>query len=482
MFLPIGDENPRETTPYVNYALLGLNVVAFLFLCFPTPGPVTLAHWAMVPRQIRFGDPGTWTTLFTSMFLHANILHLAGNMLFLWIFGDNVEDKLGHVVYLLFYLLCGVGADALHILSQANSVVPTLGASGAISGVIGAYVLFFPKARVKMLLWFYFFVQVFFLPAWMWIGIWFLEQALMAALLAGKGGGGVAYFAHIGGFLAGVLVGGIAKFVIAPGRFKQSYAQAVPAEIGTASRWADRPRGAFEPLLAIEEDEGIRYVDEPSERFAVLRVGEDLPPAGRVAAIVSGVTGEPAGSVARRLEATRGMIVRNLDRVTAERVQIELRKSGITTLLAPYDAGHMPPRPVEADRVVWDDRRISFSAADQVYPVPWMTPFLYLGAVVCREPLVDIYVTARHAFRVTSRAALQFVDPLERREERRTLREFAQSIVELHRSAAINDGIRVLSNRGSWAWLAFRDPEDFEDYAFWLYTILLSQRPTFRYR
>lgn len=473
MFIPIGDENPRETTPYVNYSLLAINIAAFVlsFLANPQmPFPVDLT---LIPAKVDLLQPASWFTIFTSMFLHASILHIAGNMLFLWIFGDNVEDKLGHIGYLFFYLLCGVGADVLHIATTNDPTIPTLGASGAISGVIGAYVLFFPRHKVKMLIWIFIFIQVLRIPAWVWIGIWFLQQALMAGF---DKAGGVAYFAHIGGFLAGLGLAAIVKFLVAPGRFK--YRDRMPEEITTASRWGDRSRPLYEPLITVEEDDGYAPVDTGG-RFAVLRMEEELSHIHRIAAVTSASTGEPAGIVSRRLNATRGMIAKNLPRAAAERINIELRKADIRTIVVPYAS---PPAPLEADRVIWDDTRIGITVGNEAQPVPWMTPYLYVAAMVLREPVIDIHVTARHVVRVTPRTIFEFVDAAARRQYRMTVRDFAQAVIERRHGAAINDGIRVLAHRGSWGWLQFADPADYEDYSFWLSTLLLSRRPAFRYR
>ncbi len=495
MFLPIGDENPREKTPYVNYSLLAINIVVFLLFCFPKPGPGVLAEFAMIPKDVRIDVPSTWIPLFTSMFLHAGLLHVGGNMLFLWIFGDNVEDKLGHVPYLIFYLLCGLAADALHIamavhvfttpMSTASgpihyASVPTLGASGAIAGVLGAYLLFFPRHKVKVLFLF-FIITIFRWPAWVWIGIWFLEQLIFSA----NTGSGVAYFAHIGGFVAGALMGAAAKFVVLPRRFRQADSFQ-PEELAVPSRWHGRPRSYFQPLTAPEEPRtqgvylGPVQVVEP--RFALLRTSDELTSVGRIASVASAVTGEAGAAIARRLNSSRGMILRDVARVPAERVQIELRKAGIPTLVVPTGPGFRPPRPVEADRITWDDLRLSVSVGAESQPLPWMAPFLYLGAVVTKEPLIDVYVTARHAFRATPRTVFVHVDPRSRREERVGLREFADAILRTHRGAAVNDGIRVLATRGSWGWLAFQDPEAFDDYSLWLYSLLLSRRPLARAR
>ncbi|MEM7074424.1 MAG: rhomboid family intramembrane serine protease [Pseudomonadota bacterium] len=204
---PIRDHNPSGRTPYVTYALIALNVVIFLsywpIMDDPRALYVFYDTWAMVPVQIY--QAAEYQTLVTSMFLHAGWLHLAGNMLFLWIFGDNMEDEMGHLGFLLLYLAAGVAAAGAHLLSAPYSQVPTVGASGAIAGVMGGYLLLFPKARIDILLFLVIFIRIFTLPAWAVLCIWFGIQ-IVGGAAADPGTGGVAYWAHAGGFVAGILL------------------------------------------------------------------------------------------------------------------------------------------------------------------------------------------------------------------------------------------------------------------------------------
>ncbi len=147
----------------------------------------------------------TWGTVLTSMFLHGGWLHLVGNMWFLWVFGNNIEDSMGHLRFVAFYLLCGVAASLAHVFTTASSGVPTVGASGAISGVMGAYLLLYPRVRVDTLLFFFIFIRIIPLPAWFMLGYWFFIQ-LVAGGMTPAGGGGVAYWAHVGGFVAGLVL------------------------------------------------------------------------------------------------------------------------------------------------------------------------------------------------------------------------------------------------------------------------------------
>ena len=237
MVFPIGDDNTgRATTPYVNYLLIAANVLVFaLFQGLGSNDRFTYA-WSTVPYEIVTGrdittqdrvvrveptgqrmqipglqpTPGSvYLTLLTSMFMHGGLMHLFGNMLFLWIFGDNLEDRIGHARYLVFYLLCGVLASLAHVFttlafSEGGSglLVPSLGASGAISGVLGGYILLFPHRRVRVLI-SYFLTEV---PAYVALGLWFVFQFVSGLGILGGGAqeGGVAYAAHIGGFIAGL--------------------------------------------------------------------------------------------------------------------------------------------------------------------------------------------------------------------------------------------------------------------------------------
>ncbi len=200
---PIGDDNnTRRGVPLVTYALIVLNVLFFLVEL--NGGEPFILQWAFVPSRFLANPVGDLLTLFTSMFMHGGWVHLGGNMLYLWIFGDNVEDRLGHGKYLVFYLLCGLAATFAQLAFSLGSNIPNLGASGAIAGVLGAYLVMFPQGRVRVLQG----QRVIPMPALIVIGFWFVLQ-----LFSGIGSianiadtGGVAYMAHIGGFIAGFVL------------------------------------------------------------------------------------------------------------------------------------------------------------------------------------------------------------------------------------------------------------------------------------
>lgn len=203
--IPISDQNPTRTTPYVTYLLIALNLVAFLLerqLIGGHGESYVISGYGLVPTRISADPSGEAFTVFTSMFMHGGWGHLAGNLLFLWIFGDNVEDAIGHLRYVAFYLLCGVCAAAAQVLTNIGSQAPMVGASGAIAGVLGAYLVLYPRAPITVFVGFF----LISLPAWVVVGFWFLLQLSGGWVALGLDtGSGVAFFAHIGGFLAGVL-------------------------------------------------------------------------------------------------------------------------------------------------------------------------------------------------------------------------------------------------------------------------------------
>ena len=219
--IPIKDDTPRFSTPYVTYFLIALNTVIFLYelLGFgPHARNQFLFQFGMVPARISgllSGVPhvsaGTaLLPILTSMFLHASWLHLIGNMWVLWIFGDNIEDYLGHFPYIVFYLVCGLAAAVTHTLLNAGSVMPTVGASGAIAGIMGAYFVLYPRAKVLTLVPLIVFFTFWWLPAWIVLGYWFAIQffsgAATAVAVSSRTAGGIAFWAHVGGFVAGIVL------------------------------------------------------------------------------------------------------------------------------------------------------------------------------------------------------------------------------------------------------------------------------------
>ena len=221
MLLPLRDDNPTRIKPIMTIGLIAINVFVFLYQISlaPREGQLFIYQFGAIPAVV-FGKEGLPSELvaipaglsvLTSMFLHGGLMHLLGNMLYLWIFGNNVEDSMGHIRFVLFYLITGVAASMTHFLLDVDSTIPTIGASGAISGVLGAYILLYPRAQVMVFIFVVIFIRVMYIPAGIVLGFYFFLQIFQGALTWGQGGGGVAWFAHVGGFLAGLLLIGVFK-------------------------------------------------------------------------------------------------------------------------------------------------------------------------------------------------------------------------------------------------------------------------------
>jgi len=204
--IPLRDVIPSRTTPVVTVSLIAANVTVFLYELTLGRGVEEFTRvFGLVPADF------SWFTLFTSMFLHGGLFHVGGNMLYLWIFGDNVEDRMGHGRFLAFYVLCGTAAALTQVFTSPDSTVPMVGASGAIAGVMGAYFVLYPRSRIVTLIPLFFFFQIVEIPAIFFLGIWFVMQFLSGVgSIAASATGGVAFWAHIGGFVAGV--GGVLLF------------------------------------------------------------------------------------------------------------------------------------------------------------------------------------------------------------------------------------------------------------------------------
>jgi membrane associated rhomboid family serine protease len=219
MMLPLKDDNPVHITPIFTWLLISVNTIVFIYQVSMEPDslrlfiyrfgsiPAVVMGHQMLPENIAAVPPHL--SILTSMFMHGGWMHLIGNMWFLWIFGNNIEEAMGRLRFLVFYLLCGVAASWSHILFNVDSVIPTIGASGAIGGVMGAYILIYPRARVWTLIFLGFFIRVLYMPAVIILGYWFVIQ-VMSGFLSGARSG-VAFWAHVGGFIAGVLLTGLFK-------------------------------------------------------------------------------------------------------------------------------------------------------------------------------------------------------------------------------------------------------------------------------
>jgi len=219
--IPLKDDNPAEITPVVTVGFIATCVLVFMYQAsLPVQMgeifvyqfgaiPATVFGHAALPPEVASIPP--LMSLITSMFLHGGWMHLIGNMLYLWIFGNNIEDVMGHVKFVIFYVVCGIAAVYSHAITDPNSTVPMVGASGAISGVLGAYLLLFPRAQVLVLIPLGVFTRMLYVPAGVVLGLWFVMQVLSGGMSLGRSGGGVAFFAHVGGFIAGMALIGLFK-------------------------------------------------------------------------------------------------------------------------------------------------------------------------------------------------------------------------------------------------------------------------------
>ncbi len=219
---PLRDDNPIKIIPVITWMLIAVNAAVFLYqISLSVKAAEIFAYqFGAIPSVVlgakqlpaRFAVIPPAASVFTSMFLHGGWMHLIGNMWFLWIFGNNIEEAMGHARYLAFYVFCGILASIAHILTNTNSAIPSIGASGAIAGILGAYIMLYPRARVWTLIFLGFFVKLLYVPAGVILGFWILLQFINGSMMAGRQNmGGVAFWAHVGGFIAGVLLVGLFK-------------------------------------------------------------------------------------------------------------------------------------------------------------------------------------------------------------------------------------------------------------------------------
>ena len=416
MFLPIGDDQDHERTPWVNRALLAANAVVFLVACLPRPTRPIVERYALNPGAFQPFQ------LLTHLFLHGDAIHLLGNLLFLWIFGRLVEERLGSAGYAGLYLAAGLGAVGLHVLADGRPG-PLLGSSGAISGAIGACLVFCPRAQVKVLYWFFFTGGTALLGITLWALLWVVEQVFFAS----QGMGSTAYWAHLGGFGTGyILAWGIRE--IAARRLRTREAPLEP-------RISRRP-------FATAADDDAAFLDDSIDAYAVVCL-EDPPP------------GVPAS----------GVVARRLPRAEAEARRKELGTPA--ALIADQPANHLPPpRPVES--ASWDDRMLRVRMGPDMVPLPWMSAGLVVDAELGTERFLDVYVSRTTAFRVPARPGviLTQVDPARRTEEGATLESLAKAF-EARRGAPCAGG-------------RFADAASFDDYVFRAWHLSRAGKPVHR--
>ena len=417
MFLPIGDDQDHDRVPWVNRALLAANVAVFLLACLPHPQPATVEAWALNSVDPR---PVQWIT---HLFLHADAIHLLGNLLFLWIFGRLVEERLGAPGYAALYLASGLGAAGLHL-----AVVPgearLLGSSGAISGALGACLVFCPRAHVKVLYWIFIAAGTSFVPITLWGLLWVVEQVFFAS----RGMGAVAYWAHLGGFATGFSAAWVIR-EIAGRRLRRREA---PLE----SRDTRRPFGAAAP------DDDVAFLDDAIDAYAVVYL--DAPPAGAPAS---------------------GVVLRARPRAEAEARRTSL---GAPAALIADQAANHPAAPREVESASWDDRLVRLRAGTDAIPLPWSSIALAVQGELGGRTFLDLFASRTAAYRVIGKPGviLTRIDPARRLEASAALDDLARAVEERR-------GVPCAGGR-------FADEASYADYVFRAWHLARAGRPVAR--
>ena len=501
MILPIGDVQKPEKTPYVNYALLGINVFVFLFI---QPNQLTANEWeiqeffeqyAFVPARFSF------LTLFFSMFMHGGLWHLIGNMLFLYIAGDNVEDRLGKIGYIFFYLACGVAASMAYFLFNLGSAIPTLGASGAISGVLGAYFLLCPRNQVKFFYWIFFFIGVFYVSARVVVVFYFAIDLIMF-LLGGESG--IAVEAHIGGTIFGFLVTlaliktHLASPYLATEHHARSFRKVSPFARDHRGRPFIRfpgssPYARYSNQRHIFRDEPREQADWLSDSYAapshapvwqqaqtasgLFTVVAQKPIGGsvsRIAPAVASLTGVTAEQAARALRADYGVIARNMPGQAAASLEASLAQFDVTVaLLRNEDTIDLPPVQELTNMVPGDAGVTFYTTGTHSLTKRRDEIFLMVCGAVGGVPTMDIYTYEPWTrFRV-SRESKVFEHPAPA-----NIRSITARILKGH-NIPVNRGVKVLVDGGDWSRVAFPSQEDFDRYCYWLIQVVNARNRGF---
>lgn len=409
MFLPIGDDQDHERTPWVTRALIAANAAVFLLICMPQPSMALLLRHGLNPAALRPEQ------FFTHLFLHLDLFHLLGNLLFLWIFGRLVEERLGSPGMALLYLGSGLGSAGLHLWLERPPGVAA-GASGAVSGMIGACLIFCPRARIKVVYWF-FLIGTALVPVAVWALVWAGLQ-----ILGSMGRSSTAYWGHLGCFAAGAAAAwAIRELAARRGRRREP-----PLE-------SRDPRRAF---AAVSDDEDV-FLDASVDAFALVYL-EEIPEGA----------------------ARTGVVARGLPRTAADALRKELRAPA--ALIADQEANH-PPAPKAVDAASWDGRVLRLRVGTEVATLPWGAPALVVDARVGESRFIDVLLTRTAAFRIPEKpgVGLTRVDPERRQEEASTLGGLAKAFEE-RRAVAGGD---------------FEDEASYADYVFRAWHLARAGRP-----
>lgn len=489
MILPIGDVQKPEKTPIVNYAIIGINVFVFLFLQPNLLGSenrveIFYRKYAFIPAEFSF------LTILFSMFLHADLLHLGGNMLFLWIAGNNVEDRIGKLGYAAFYLACGCAATLAHFALDISSDIPTIGASGAIAGVMGAYFLLCPRNQVKVFYWLWFYIGIFYISARLAVGLWFLEQLVFWALgYFETGSTGVAFDAHLGGIIFGFLVtlALIQLHRISPHIATERYT----ATFRRASPFGQSSGGAYSnPYQQYSNERGI-FTDRPQQAdwlpntysapaftpqwqqaaqaanlftvVALRPIGKKVDEIAPLAAHMLRIAPEDAAAYLRQ---NHGVIAKDVSWETAHSFEAHLAQLGVAAIpLRNDNIIDLPPvqelqsiTPGGVNFTLYLERFSLTKRYDEV--------FLIVAGAIAGVPAVDIYT-----YQPWSRFRMAEGSAVFQRSALSSIRGIVARMLTVH-NIQVNRGVKILVDGGDWNEAAFSSREDFDRYCYWLIQVM----------
>lgn len=507
MILPIGDVQRPDKVPFVNYAFLAANIFVFFFLqigigSFASTNAYInyLRKWAFTPE---FFYESTWKylpTVFYSMFMHADIWHLFGNMLFLWIAGDNIEGRLGHIGYFFFYVTAGVVATLVHYLFNTASDIPSLGASGAISGVIGAYFILCAKNRIKVFYWIWFYIGVILVPARLAIGFWIFEQAIYALLERTGAVVGVAVWAHIGGLVFGLALIFLLKIIkiVTPQEVAVTYKSYKRPTAFFTRRHAPPPRAWESPYAKYSRQRDL-FGPGPSAQappaFGTTQAGA-IPMAGSTGAdftvialkpwqanyegvvdAVATAMALPFSTVSQRLGNKSGVLATQLDAARAKDLVEKLRQSGTPALaLGKADLLDLPPT-YSVDNVVVNTAGFTLYSGGRGLSKSYRDIFLVIcglvegaGPAAPKPVVVDILLFEPWTrFRLAEGAG---ASPFS---QAANIRSTAMQMMHHGGNLPVNRGIRTLLDGGDWTPVTFSSFEEFDRYSYWLVQVVNSK-------
>ncbi|MBI2920527.1 MAG: rhomboid family intramembrane serine protease [Planctomycetes bacterium] len=481
VLIPFADDNPTARKPLVTWWILGVNVALWALGLASGREEALVMNWGLIPSRFQFSD------LITSQFVHGGLLHLLGNMLFFWVFGDNVEDRLGRAWYLFVYLTAGAVGALVHGLAVAGTPaadLPLVGASGAISGAMAAYLVFYPHQPIRIFWFVLLYGGVFHVRALWVIGVYAGLQVVNVAL-AGADGGGVAYWAHIGGFLTGLAFAGYDRYtrgmpeeILAPLRTRRgALAQAPPAP-------APRP---------VDFEQEIPLALMPAG-YSVIRADDALADVSTIGRTIAAHTGEPYSDSTRRIRRTRGVLARGLPRERALALKQALADAHSLPALVvdEHQAPPLPP-PAAAASAACGAEGFVFDMPDGTkWSIPWSRVLAVFSARLdrrapARQDAANIYTRMMDRTIETTLVDVVTRNPMGRirlgqdRErfgpaavDRSTpeMEAFCASILKSRGAVPVNNGVAVAAGRGIWGYLRFHSEPEYEDYAWWLFQII----------